>query len=996
MIFCAGLLVMLNGTATAADGAWTGSGSDNLWTTAANWNVVPGAGNIATVDTTLNNPLVNMDVSDVYNTIYIGKSNTDEVTLTVQNGGYLRQSTSAMFISMGHDSGSKARLDMTGGTISGRDMIVGQYGSADVNVSGGTISMARNFYVGDRDGTAASTVDISGGTVDVGGWTGVGVQSGGMQTMTVSGSGYLETGNLSLGLNDGQGTLNISGGGNVNLVAAGSRLRVGEGFQGAGATGTINMNGGTLDVDSYIALGFTAGSSGSMDMTAGDVFVNAFVVGLNGDGDFTMTGGNLGLDSHVRVGEGGGQGTWNMAGGLVEAPNYVSVGWGTSIGDTDLLDMTAGEIQTGDLEIGRYGDGRVDLSGGTININYHDAGNGLLFDTNGGNGKLNVAGGTLNWLHGNYTNEVNAFVTSGDIVAYNGTKAVSVVYDSGSNTTVVAADSTTPVDSTWIGNGGDDLWTTSGNWDTPPTAAGNAIIDATGNDPLVNMDLADTYIDVSLGVDSSALVGLTLQSGGHLRSSSDVFVGQTAGSNGRIDMSGGTLTGNDMRVGAAGTGVFEMTGGTVDMNNNLIMGQTDGHGVGEFNVSGGAVDFGSWMGVAYQSGGTNTLNLSGTGYIECTKLSLGLNDGDGVVNISGSGHLKLRSGDSRLRIAEGSAATGVLNMDGGLIEAEDYISIGHTAGGVGTMNMTNGTVRMGAFVVGLNGDGDFNMTGGHIVASSHVRVGEGGGQGTWNMDGGLVEATNYMAVGWGTSAGETDLLDMTAGELQTGDLRIGLFGDGKVDLIGGTINVNYYDDGDGLLFDSNGGDGTLNMAGGTLNWMYGNYTTHIEALVLSGDIVAYDGAGEVSVAYSAGTDTTIVQADVSPFELWMLAEYGLSGDDAAATNDYDGDGFDNLYEYGLGGDPTNPSDIGIVPMYGAREDGGANWFEYVYPKRSDANSGISYHLELTDDLIYTPWANSGYSIAGTGTIDSEFDAVTNRISTEIEDEQFIRLVIEEL
>ncbi|RLA39242.1 MAG: hypothetical protein DRR06_19455 [Gammaproteobacteria bacterium] len=83
-------------------------------------------------------------------------------------------------------------------------------------------------------------------------------------------------------------------------------------------------------------------------------------------------------------------------------------------------------------------------------------------------------------------------------------------------------------------------------------------------------------------------------------------------------------------------------------------------------------------------------------------------------------------------------------------------------------------------------------------------------------------------------------------------------------------------------------------------------------------------------------------------------------------------------------------------MYGAREDGGANWFEYVYPKRSDANSGISYHLELTDDLIYTPWVNSGYSIEGTGTIDSEFDAVTNRISTEIEDEQFIRLVIEEL
>ncbi len=611
MIFCAGLLVMLNGTATAADGSWTGSGSDSLWTTSGNWDTVPGAGDVATVDVTNNNPLVNMDVTDIYNEIYIGKTSSDEVTLTVQNGGHLRQSTSTMFMAVAYGSGSKGRLDMTGGTIDSRDFIVGQRGSGDVNVSGGTINVARNFYMGDRDGHGVSTFDLSGGTVDVASWAGVGVQSGGMQTMTVSGTGYLETGHLSLGLNDGDGTLTISDNGRVNLVATDSRLRIGEG--GGGATGTINMNGGTLDVIDVISFGYSAGQSGSMNMTAGnissskqvrigehgtgtvtmsggditvsdwvgigvysdgagtlnmsggtmnavnltvgndgngtmdlsggavdvsnwigvgrepgrtgsltvrgagylevknlsvglndgvgtltiadgghvnlndagsrlrvgeggtgtinmnggtldvddhialgystsssmnmtdgDVSTGAFVVGLNATGTFGMSGGNLVLNSHVRVGEGAGEGVWTMSGGLLVATNYITAGWGTTgAGEMNLINMSGGELRTGDLELGRFGDGTFNLSDGVVNLNYYGNGaytNGLVFDSNGGDGLLDITGnGTLNWLGGDFTGEVNAFVLSGDIIASGDGQFVSAVYDSGSNITVVTA-----------------------------------------------------------------------------------------------------------------------------------------------------------------------------------------------------------------------------------------------------------------------------------------------------------------------------------------------------------------------------------------------------------------------------------------------------------------------------------------------------------------------------------------------------------------------------
>ncbi|RLA39240.1 MAG: hypothetical protein DRR06_19445, partial [Gammaproteobacteria bacterium] len=286
-----GLLLMLNGTATAADGSWTGGGSDNLWTTSGNWNSVPGAGDNAIIDTTNNNPQVNMNVADAYANVYVGRNSLDEVVLTVQNGGVLNSGSVALWAA--ENLGSKARIELSGGTIAGRDVVIGRRGAGIVNVTGGTMIMSRNIVMGDGDGHGVSEFNISAGTVNVAGWTGAGRQSGGMNTINVTDAGYLETGHLSVGLDDGDGTLNISGNGHVKLDAVNSRLRVGE--IGNGSTGAINMDGGTLEVDSYIALGYSAGAIGSMDMVAGEITVNAFVVGLNGDGDFNMTGGHIAL-----------------------------------------------------------------------------------------------------------------------------------------------------------------------------------------------------------------------------------------------------------------------------------------------------------------------------------------------------------------------------------------------------------------------------------------------------------------------------------------------------------------------------------------------------------------------------------------------------------------------------------------------------------------------------------------------------------------------------
>ncbi|VGO21883.1 choice-of-anchor D domain-containing protein [Pontiella sulfatireligans] len=130
-----------------------------------------------------------------------------------------------------------------------------------------------------------------------------------------------------------------------------------------------------------------------------------------------------------------------------------------------------------------------------------------------------------------------------------------------------------------------------------------------------------------------------------------------------------------------------------------------------------------------------------------------------------------------------------------------------------------------------------------------------------------------------------------------------------------------------------------------------------------------------------------------PYLEW-ISTY-TNGVAAEADADPDGDGLDNTYEFGLGGNPVDAEDTGYAPTYGSVEEAG-QWFEYVHPRRVD--SGLTYYLELTDMLTNPVWTNMGYSVVGVGGAfegDSAFEAVTNRIDTVAKDHQFLRLIIEQ-
>ena len=69
--------------------------------------------------------------------------------------------------------------------------------------------------------------------------------------------------------------------------------------------------------------------------------------------------------------------------------------------------------------------------------------------------------------------------------------------------------------------------------------------------------------------------------------------------------------------------------------------------------------------------------------------------------------------------------------------------------------------------------------------------------------------------------------------------------------------------------------------------------------------------------------------------------------------------------------------------------------EYVYRRRSDyVVRGLSYTVEANTNLVAGSWSTNGVLDAGTGSIDTEMESVTNRVSTEEYPEQFIRLRVE--
>ncbi|MFA7053332.1 MAG: autotransporter-associated beta strand repeat-containing protein [Kiritimatiellia bacterium] len=104
-----------------------------------------------------------------------------------------------------------------------------------------------------------------------------------------------------------------------------------------------------------------------------------------------------------------------------------------------------------------------------------------------------------------------------------------------------------------------------------------------------------------------------------------LYVGYYAGGIGALEVTGGRLEGTTFQVGREGQGSFTCTGGEVNMTSSLSVG-TMANGVGTVTISGGTVKTATDVPMGFAAGAVADLTLSGSGLLRCRRIYKVSND----------------------------------------------------------------------------------------------------------------------------------------------------------------------------------------------------------------------------------------------------------------------------------------------------------------------------------------------------------------------------------
>jgi fibronectin-binding autotransporter adhesin len=202
---------------------------------------------------------------------------------------------------------------------------------------------------------------------------------------------------------------------------------------------------------------------------------------------------------------------------------------------------------------------------------------------------------------------------------------------------------------------------------------------------------------------------IAIETGANVQLAGSFVLGGTAGIDGAVTISGGTITNiapahaSNFEIGVAGYGGMQMSGGIGRVNTFYVGG---GAGLGVASISGGS----------FFSG-----NPGGTEYL----LVGGVSGGKGVLTIEG-GFLK-HSGNRLVSVNNNSDGRGELNLLAGTLDnTGGGIGYGYNSGngtGTGIVNLNGGTLMLNRFVnlksgsSTLTGNAYLNLNGATLVAS---------------------------------------------------------------------------------------------------------------------------------------------------------------------------------------------------------------------------------------------------------------------------------------
>jgi hypothetical protein len=164
---------------------------------------------------------------------------------------------------------------------------------------------------------------------------------------------------------------------------------------------------------------------------------------------------------------------------------------------------------------------------------------------------------------------------------------------------------------------------------------------------------------------------------------------------------------------------------------------------------------------------------------------------------------------------------------------------------------------------------------------------------------------------------------------------------------------------------------------------------------VTGDPVTISG-GQITTDIPGGVVRALQVHAVDVNDTYYLAwlgDHGLSGSNAWESADLEPDGVNNWMEYAQGGNPTNSDAIAILPTF--EMEPSATGMDYVYRRRTDyAARGLGYAVEVTTNLVGGIWQTNNTFVAGIGSLEPGFEAVTNRLPVADEPQQFLRLRVD--
>ena len=349
----------------------------------------------------------------------------------------------------------------------------------------------------------------------------------------------------------------------------------------------ISANIAATPVD--ILIGNGAGTVGRLDHTAGQASTgggNWMLVGRQDGGDGTYNLADTSAAGGTLTGFGLGSGSMAVSGRLyVGGANY-----GGSIGTGKVNVNTSGTLSSNDLAVGSAGGtGVMNVDAGTITtggwnfIGKNEA-------TTGANGTLNMSGGTLsntgrtyvgqagctgvlNLSGGSYRNVNNEVFMAGEGAGSDGTVSITNANSllqsggelwlgqaGGTGKMVLSAGSVTVNNWVAVGrDGGTGSLDMSGGSITK-TGGGNFIIGASGPGTLTQ---TGGLVDVQSGItwlaeNNSAIATMTLSGTAEYRTSS-LVIGVNGGTNGTLNLNGGTLKAGQI-TGGSGTETVSFNG----------------------------------------------------------------------------------------------------------------------------------------------------------------------------------------------------------------------------------------------------------------------------------------------------------------------------------------------------------------------------------------------------------------------------------------------------